>query len=233
MTPVWQRPYEESLTKLTSISTEYRSPSPKVCSSVTHGAELFLRSHQLCSFSRTFQHFMEPEYLLPCSKEPSTGPYLEPDQSNPYNNFLSLRSFIQEIRPVPRRLVILRNNLIFLRFGVVSPRPTPKLENHPLSYVRECLFNIFAPTLQNWRESPPFATWGRAMSWWQGTHLTWNGSLILLLFVLSVVTKRSSLLLSNCWLRYLENIFIEALSRKRAWTTAYKLDNVWLHYSGS
>ena len=28
-----------------------------------------------------------------------------------------------------------------------APRPTPKLEDHPLSAVRDCLFNIFAATL--------------------------------------------------------------------------------------
>jgi hypothetical protein len=29
--------------------------------------------------------FMEPENSLPCSQEPPTGPYSEPDQSNPYH----------------------------------------------------------------------------------------------------------------------------------------------------
>jgi hypothetical protein len=51
--------------------------------SLAHGAEPFLRSRQLCSHSRTSQHFMEPEDSLPCSQEPSTGLYREPDQSNP------------------------------------------------------------------------------------------------------------------------------------------------------
>jgi hypothetical protein len=29
---------------------------------------------------------------------------------------------------------------------LLAPRPTPKLEDHPLSAVRDCLFNIFAAT---------------------------------------------------------------------------------------
>jgi hypothetical protein len=53
-----------------------------------------LRSCQLCSHSRTSQHFMEPEGSWPCSQEPSTGPYPEPDRSNPYNPILPLRSIL-------------------------------------------------------------------------------------------------------------------------------------------
>jgi hypothetical protein len=49
---------------------------------------------------------------------------------------------------------------------LLAPRPTPKLEDHPLSAVRDCLFSIFAATLHIWRPSPPSATWGRAMPWW-------------------------------------------------------------------
>jgi hypothetical protein len=52
---------------------------------LTHGAEPLLRSRQLCSYSRIFQYFMEPEGSFPCSQEPSTGPCPDPDQSNPYH----------------------------------------------------------------------------------------------------------------------------------------------------
>jgi hypothetical protein len=58
--------------------------------SLTHGAEPFLRRCQLCSYSRTSQHFVEPESSLPRSQEPSTGPSPEPYQFNPYHPILSL-----------------------------------------------------------------------------------------------------------------------------------------------
>jgi hypothetical protein len=57
---------------------------------LTYGAEPFLRSCQLCSHSRTSQHFMEPEDSSPCSEEHSTGPYPEPDRSSPHHSILSL-----------------------------------------------------------------------------------------------------------------------------------------------
>jgi len=44
---------------------------------------------------------------------------------------------------------------------LLVPRPTPKLEDHSLSIVRECLFNLFAAILH-------ITTWGRAKLWWQG-----------------------------------------------------------------
>jgi hypothetical protein len=55
-----------------------------------HGAEPFLRSRQLCSPSRTSQHFMETESWIPCSQEPSNGPYPEPYQSNLHHPMLCL-----------------------------------------------------------------------------------------------------------------------------------------------
>jgi hypothetical protein len=55
-----------------------------------HGVEPFLRGRQLCSYSRTYQYFIEPEGLLPCSQEPSTGPHPELHRSSPYHPILSL-----------------------------------------------------------------------------------------------------------------------------------------------
>jgi len=37
--------------------------------------------------------------------------------------------------------------------GLLAPRPTPKLGEHPLSAVRDYLFNTFAATLHIWRSS--------------------------------------------------------------------------------
>jgi hypothetical protein len=67
-------------------------------------------------------------------------------------------------------------SLFFYREELLAPRPTPKLKDHPLSAVRDCLFNIFAVTLHIWRPSPPSSTWRHGMQWWQGTRLTLNNN---------------------------------------------------------
>jgi hypothetical protein len=42
---------------------------------------------------------------------------------------------------------MLLNVLSFYGEEMFAPRPTPKLEDHPLSVVCDCLFSIFAATL--------------------------------------------------------------------------------------
>jgi hypothetical protein len=72
-----------------------------------------LRSRQLCSYSRTSQHFMEPEGSLPCSQ----GPYPE--------------AYIQGIRPGPRLLVVFRNKLIFYGEELLAPPQPPSWRTTP------------------------------------------------------------------------------------------------------
>jgi len=45
------------------------------------------------------------------------------------------------------------NNNNFYGEGLLDICPTPRLEYHPLWFVRNCLFNIFAATLRVWRPS--------------------------------------------------------------------------------
>jgi len=42
---------------------------------------------------------------------------------------------------------------VFYGEELLAPRPTPKLEDHPVSVVHDCLFNIFAATLLIGRRS--------------------------------------------------------------------------------
>jgi hypothetical protein len=38
---------------------------------------------------------------------------------------------------------------------LLARRPTPKLEDHPLSAIRNCLFSVFATTFHIWKLYPP------------------------------------------------------------------------------
>jgi hypothetical protein len=89
-----------------------RSLTHSLTHSLTLGAEPFLKTCQLCSHLRTPQRFMEPESSSPRLQEPSTGPYSEPDRSNPYCTMLGvLDHFWSQIVPrytlkTPFRLLI-------------------------------------------------------------------------------------------------------------------------------
>jgi hypothetical protein len=98
---------------------------------------------------------MEPEGLLPRSQEPATR--------DSYMRFLiGLHLYDEEL---------------------LAPRPTPKLEDHPLSALHDCLFIIFAATLPIWRpflhpqpedapcrgdRDPLITVTGTHLSLWQG-----------------------------------------------------------------
>jgi hypothetical protein len=59
---------------------------------LTHGAEPFLRSCQLCSHSRNSQHFMESEGSLPCSESPPLVPIL-----SQINSIHTIPSYLSKI----------------------------------------------------------------------------------------------------------------------------------------
>ena len=61
--------------------------------------------------------------------------------------FFLLKSY-PIISPDPRLSVwIFHNKIRIYGEELLAPRPNPKLEDHPLSAVHNCLFNIFAATL--------------------------------------------------------------------------------------
>jgi hypothetical protein len=91
---------------------------------LTYGAKPFLRSRQLCSHSKTSQHFMKPEGPLPCSQKPSTGPY----------------PGARLILSIPSHPISLRSILILsthLRLGLPCPSHPPWLDHS--NYVWRCV----------------------------------------------------------------------------------------------
>jgi len=84
---------------------------------------------------------MEPEGSLPHSQEPASCPYPEK----------YLLKSCQTISPIQRPCEIFRNMVNFCGERLLSPRSTAKLEDHTLSAVRVCLFNILAATLHKWK----------------------------------------------------------------------------------
>jgi hypothetical protein len=101
---------------------------------------------------------MEPEGSSPCSQKPAIRPYPEPAESvpslpvsvrsNPMSFFHCLDRAKEsvQIRGSLKHLGTIR---MFYGEGLLAPCPTPKLEDHSLSAVRDFLFTIFAATLRN------------------------------------------------------------------------------------
>jgi hypothetical protein len=74
---------------------------------------------------------IKPNFLTPCI---------------PYPSHIHIPSV-----QVRRLYLVLRIKFIFYGEGFLAPHTTPKLEDHPLSFIRGCLFNIFTAALHSWR----------------------------------------------------------------------------------
>jgi hypothetical protein len=118
---------------------------------------MFLKCYLNRDHLHKYHHLLQSRLL-------TVSPFGSPSEVN-------ITSFNHRIRPDPRLLKHFRNKLSFYDEELLVSRLTPKLDDHPLSAVRDSLFSIFAATLHTWRASPPSATWGRGMPLWQGTHL--------------------------------------------------------------
>jgi hypothetical protein len=55
------------------------------------------------------------------------------------------------------------SKIMFYSEQLLAPRATPKLEDHSMSGVQDCLFNTFTDALHIWRAPPPSETWGCAV----------------------------------------------------------------------
>jgi hypothetical protein len=54
----------------------------------------------------------------------------------------------QSIIPGPRHKYLFGNKASFYGDELLAPRPNPKMKDHPLSAVRDCLLNTFAATVR-------------------------------------------------------------------------------------
>jgi len=112
---------------------------------------------------------MEPESPAPYPRVPATCPYPEPTPFQVPSNMSLFRLRLRDTfsRNTPPRRSEWGSSLppgcfvssgststygqfltcVFYGEGLLAPRPNPKLEDHPSSAVRGCLFNLFTATL--------------------------------------------------------------------------------------
>jgi hypothetical protein len=136
----------------------------------------------------------------------------------------------QRISPGPRLCIAFRNMLIFYGEELSAPRPTPKLEYHPLSAVRDSLFNVFAATLHIYRpflhlqpKDAPCRGDRDPIIMVTGTHLSWAFP--------HTVTYCSRLLL-NTYVRCLIETWLHGSISKRSekWNGKQQASFYWLSW---
>jgi hypothetical protein len=76
------------------------------------------------------------------------APYVPSAESHVPFPLLGLKQWVS---PSPRPCETFRGMAIFYGEELLASHPNPKMEDHPLSALRDCLFNTFAATLHIWR----------------------------------------------------------------------------------
>jgi hypothetical protein len=94
-----------------------------------------------------------------------TSPPLDPllSRLNPVRELIPLPRSCQRIRPGPRRFETFRNNIKFLRWGVVSPTSHPQAGGSPLVGCPRLLIQYIRSYPPYPEDFPPTATWWRAI----------------------------------------------------------------------
>jgi hypothetical protein len=121
--------------------------SENVCMCIANGKGFGIGFHcPIDALSRKLPQETRQNYEELQSLQPGV---LTGTQSKDFPN--KLFTSYQRIGPGPRLCRLLRNVIIFYGEELLAPRQTSKMEDHPLSAVRDCLFTAFAATLRNWR----------------------------------------------------------------------------------
>jgi len=132
---------------------------------------------------------MEPEYLSPCTQERAFCPWSEPEQSSASGPiFLKIHfNIILPSAPSSKWSLFFRfpyqthglcfpfrNLSRFYDEAFLASRRYPKLDVHPLSAVRHCLFSVFEASFHVCRPSSPSKIWWRTKLCWQGPKCSTN-----------------------------------------------------------
>jgi hypothetical protein len=117
-----------------------------------HKAKSFLRSYMVLSYLRNSPHFMEPKGSLPPPVpilnqiNPVQAPSIPLPEANLVPLFPLLRLY-QRISQGLRHMYPFCKKASYYGGELLPPHANPKLENHTLSVVHDCLLNIFTAAL--------------------------------------------------------------------------------------